>query len=448
VIDITDPTNPTELGYYDTGSWARDVAVSGGYAYVADRENGLRVIDITNPTNPIEVGYYDTGDWTEGVAVSGGYAYVVDRESGLRVVNITDPASPTEVGYYDTGDWAEGVAVSGVYAYVADGHDGLRVIDITDPTNPNEVGYYDTGDRARGVAVSSGYAYVVDGYDGLRVIDITDPTNPTEVGYYDTGDEAYSVAISGGYAYVADGKSGLRVIDITDPTNPTEVGYYDTGDWAYDVAVSGVYAYVADGDDGLYILDCTQATPVMLQAFSASTLSGEVRLTWEVTEETGIASYRLYRSSTEGERGTPYASIEATGRKNYEFVDRDVIAGEKYWYTLSVVDEDGTEKLLGTQEVTVPAPSTLYLGQNYPNPFNPSTEIEVRLPEAMDVELSVYDTGGRLVARLFSGEDGPGVRRYRWDGRDELGRAVPSGVYFYRLRAGKQVLSRKMVLVR
>jgi len=129
-------------------------------------------------------------------------------------------------------------------------------------------------------------------------------------------------------------------------------------------------------------------------------------------------------------------------------VDGDVEAGERYWYTLSAVDRDGTEKLLGSQEVTVPAPSTLYLRQNYPNPFNPSTEIEVRLPEASEVELSVYDMSGRLVARLFSGEDGPGVRRYRWDGRDEFGRPVPSGVYFYRLRAGKQVLSRKMVLVR
>ena len=260
IIDITDPTNPTEGGYYDTGGSAEGVAVSGNYAYVADCWEGLRIIDISDPTNPIESGYYDTGSDAFGVAVSGNYAYVADHIDGLRIIDISDPTNPTESGYYDTGSDAYGVAVNGNHAYVADWGDGLRIIDITDPTNPTESGYYDTGSYAWGVAVSGNYAYVADWGDGLRIIDITDPTNPTESGYYDTGGSAKGVAVSGNYAYVADEGDGLRIIDISDPTSPTESGYYDTGGQARCVSVSGNYAYVADGFAGLRIIDVSDTS--------------------------------------------------------------------------------------------------------------------------------------------------------------------------------------------
>ncbi|MDP8240369.1 MAG: T9SS type A sorting domain-containing protein [Candidatus Hatepunaea meridiana] len=251
VVDITDPENPEEVGFYDTPVDAIGVTVSGDYAYVADYENGLRVVDITDPENPEEVGYYDTPGSSYDVIVSGGYAYIADHSCGLRVVDITDPENPEEIGYYDTPGYANGVTVSGGYAYVVDGwQSGLRVVDITDPENPEEVGYYDTPGYARGVTVSGDYTYVADGGSGLRVVDITDPENPEEVGYFDTPGTARGVTVSSGYAYVTDSRYvGLRVVDITDPENPEEVGYYDTPGEAFGVALS---------EDGLiYVADVT-----------------------------------------------------------------------------------------------------------------------------------------------------------------------------------------------
>jgi len=66
---------PEFVGWVDTPGSARGVAVSGSRAYVADGEEGLRVIDIGNPSAPVEVGFVDTPG-AEDVAVSGGYAYV------------------------------------------------------------------------------------------------------------------------------------------------------------------------------------------------------------------------------------------------------------------------------------------------------------------------------------------------------------------------------------
>jgi Cu/Zn superoxide dismutase len=88
------------------------------------------------------------------------------------------------------------------------------------------------------------------------------------------------------------------------------------------------------------------------------------------------------------------------------------------------------------------------LGQNYPNPFNPTTEINYRVSERVRVTLRVYDVSGALVTTLVDGVAEPGPASAVWNGRDATGRVAPSGVYFYRLAAGGQVETRKMVLLK
>ena len=88
-------------------------------------------------------------------------------------------------------------------------------------------------------------------------------------------------------------------------------------------------------------------------------------------------------------------------------------------------------------------PNTLQLSQNYPNPFNPSTQISFSLPASSAVHLSVFDVTGKEVARLVDGFMEKGVHAVRWEARD-----LPSGIYLYRLEAGRFVQMRKMLLLR
>jgi beta-glucosidase len=89
------------------------------------------------------------------------------------------------------------------------------------------------------------------------------------------------------------------------------------------------------------------------------------------------------------------------------------------------------------------------LEQNYPNPFNPTTAISFDLPHEMSVDLSIYDVSGRLMEVLLDDHPGhPGRNVAVWRGRDELGRTLPSGVYFCRLEAGNFVETRRMTLIR
>lgn len=89
------------------------------------------------------------------------------------------------------------------------------------------------------------------------------------------------------------------------------------------------------------------------------------------------------------------------------------------------------------------------LDQNYPNPFNPATSIGYELDRPSSVSLSVFDCAGRLVRTFVPGETQPAGRHtWRWNGRDDRGRILPSGKYLCQLTAGPVVATRSMVLLR
>lgn len=97
-------------------------------------------------------------------------------------------------------------------------------------------------------------------------------------------------------------------------------------------------------------------------------------------------------------------------------------------------------------------PRVFSLGQNYPNPFNPSTTISFEIPgtsaEKSATSLAIYDIRGRLVKTLVESDLGPGSYKVAWDGRDERGRSVSSGIYFFTLRRGSESLTKKMVAMK
>jgi len=99
------------------------------------------------------------------------------------------------------------------------------------------------------------------------------------------------------------------------------------------------------------------------------------------------------------------------------------------------------------------APATLQLFQNYPNPFNPETAISYQLSpggqEALSyVELLIYNSLGQKVRTLLQARQPAGRYQVKWDGRDDAGREVGSGIYIYQLKAGQYSISKKMILIR
>jgi hypothetical protein len=86
--------------------------------------------------------------------------------------------------------------------------------------------------------------------------------------------------------------------------------------------------------------------------------------------------------------------------------------------------------------------------QNYPNPFNPVTTIEFSLAHEGNCELKIFNVQGQRIRILVSERKTPGRHKVSWDGRNDRGTAVTSGIYFYRLQAGLFVSVKKMIILR
>jgi hypothetical protein len=110
-----------------------------------------------------------------------------------------------------------------------------------------------------------------------------------------------------------------------------------------------------------------------------------------------------------------------------------------------------TEKceVVVTQEIETPfVPNATALMQNFPNPFNPSTTLAFDVAKAGNVTIQVYDVSGRLVVTLLNAYREIGRHRVEWNGKNANGSLVPSGIYFYRMRAAGYDATKKMILVR
>jgi FlgD Ig-like domain len=88
------------------------------------------------------------------------------------------------------------------------------------------------------------------------------------------------------------------------------------------------------------------------------------------------------------------------------------------------------------------------LNQNHPNPFNPTTAITYQLPAPSQVQLTIYNTLGQKVRTLVNDRQNAGNYSVQWDGRNDSGIAMASGVYLYQLRAGEFVQTKKLILMK
>jgi M6 family metalloprotease-like protein len=191
-----------------------------------------------------------------------------------------------------------------------------------------------------------------------------------------------------------------------------------------------------------------QLVATQFQSAAINVVDGDIRLEYVLFDREPDETIRLSRSLFAGAQYRVIAEdLEPASDNRYVYVDEHVEAGRTYYYKLEVVTPGEGARELHRGSATVPA-GQLTLAQNFPNPFNPTTSISFFLPERTRVRLEVYDVAGRLVTRLAEGIFSAGPHSVNWQGVNATGSPVGSGVYVYRLVAGKQIMSRKMLLLK
>jgi hypothetical protein len=494
IVDVSDPANPSLTSYYGSMDSMEDLDVAGDFTFVTAHNGMLRVFNTSNPASPALVTSVVLGNSGSGVDVEGDYLYVSADWAGLLVFNITNPASPALVGSQTSYYRANDVAVVGNYAFIADQTAGFAVMDIRDPTAPVLVGGYNTPSDAREVFIRGNRAYVAD-TGGLQVIDISDPTSPVPAGSFITGGAVNDVFVEGDYAFVTDYYNCLQILQVYDRSmdlnNNTaqSIAYTAAGTidslilsatqsdsilWevstnngqAWQVMANDVWEDVP-GDSATVMwratLTCVEPgvyptcsalqfevdlqVAVLISNFTAVDQNDGVRLEWSISADEAIEGFNIYRQTQSGGLGTQLNQPGLISPADRSYLDADIQNGRSYWYTLTAVKVDGSEVVSRTTRIHTRALS-LALYQNHPNPFNPSTTISYSLPGSLPVNLTIYNLEGKRVVTLVDGNQTGGFKELIWNGRDSAGQPVSSGIYLYRLKAGKNVITRKMVMIR
>lgn len=207
------------------------------------------------------------------------------------------------------------------------------------------------------------------------------------------------------------------------------------------------------GDDGVIVLTTNGGqgppVPVELIAFTALSNGNEVVLNWSTATELNNQMFEMQRKSGSEEFftiGYQKGHGTTTEPQNYTYTDKN-LERNKYFYRLKQLDYLGTYQYSEEIEVDVAGVITFSLSQNYPNPFNPRTVISYQLPVSGLVTLKVYDILGNEIATLVNEEKQPGTYEVNFN-TSSIKHLPSSGIYFYQLRAGAFVETKKMVIMK
>jgi hypothetical protein len=188
------------------------------------------------------------------------------------------------------------------------------------------------------------------------------------------------------------------------------------------------------------------SVPVLISRFDADADADGVSVSWELAGDETADRFTLLRR-TESATAPVVAGEGVVVGTRGSYLDEAVEPATTYHYALVVRTRGGDE--FRSPEVKVTTPSlALELGQNHPNPFNPQTAIPYSLPGVVRAQLSIIDVSGKIVRRLVDETQAAGPHEAVWDGKDDRGGPVSSGVYFYVLDANGDRRTRKLVLLK
>lgn len=403
-----------------------------GYVYVVNRFLGdnIQILDPQNGFSTVKQFSVGAGSDPHDIAVLGANKAYVTRYN-TNVIWIVDPVAGVQTGSIDLSSLADADGLAEVHTMC---RVGGRVFVTVQRLDRNSPGWPPVG---------TSYVAVIDtATDALVDADPVAPgvqpialvgTNP----YSDLELDPYSATL---YVSCA-GRWGLADggVESIDPVDLQSNGIVFT-----ETAAGGdmIDVEIAGGDRGFAIVSDSDFFTLLI-AYNALT---------------GVKTGTLFDPNA-----YVLQDIEVSPSKELFLADRTPTdPGIRIYdvFTNAEIATDPIDTCLPPYDITFSVPvqtgvgdppaarAVVSLGDAYPNPFNPETTIPFALAHGTPVSLTVYDAAGRWVRTIIDGERPSGPQAATWDGEDDAGRRVASGVYFVRLDAGGRALAKKIVLIR
>jgi len=347
------------------------------------------------------------------------------------------------------------------------------------------------GDDDTGIDRGSAYVFYRSGNNWIEQAKLTAPDGMDEDLF------GYSVSISGDYVVIGShydddngSESGSAYIFYRSGANWTEQTKLTASDgtaydwFGYTVSINGDYVAIGahwDDDTGsnsgsAYIFDrigTIWTEQAKLIASDGSTddefgrsisIDGDYVVVGACHDDiNGIDRGSAYIFNKSGTNWIEQAKINASNGADFDYFGCPVsISGNYVLIGANYNDYNGTDSGsayvyfndgVSIEDVTLDIPDYRILLENYPNPFNPTTNISFQLQSESDLEdaeLSIYNIKGQMVINLTNQLTDQSTNRYTvtWNGKDENNQPVSSGIYFYKLKTGKEEQIRKMILLR
>jgi hypothetical protein len=404
-VNTANPNSLIHCREIDYGGIARNIDVDSKFIAVTDDYFGLHILDRSVPERPVPIASFSEMTYWGDVKINDGFVYATSSAGGFRIYDLHE--NPHEISHLPLPGSGSRIFLKDTLAFIGDGSAGLTIINIRDRMNPRIIGRLELENRIiYNIQVQDNLAYVT--YDqfgtpGFGVIDISNVREPIPI-YTSPVFTNYvkGLVIDHHRLFVQGDYSEIKVYDITDPVNPQYLTQIETG---------------TSGNWHIYIED-TLMYSTRVGIYDISDLINPVKLCDMPEMTMGFVKSDDYLYITGAFSGiyTYFIDISSSIKIQNEF-----------------------------------ALKTFNMYQNYPNPFNNSTNINYYIPADMSggaAEMTVYNSLGQEVRSYIFGNQAPGMHQVNWDGRDQRGMTVHSGVYLFRIKYGGTSRSMKAVFLK
>jgi hypothetical protein len=411
-FDVSNPRSVPRRSARLAGREPRDIFVQGLSAWVADW-GGIYEYDLSGTGAPALVDSIPLpGDVIWSIAVRGDHVFATYGSVGLFSCRLHDHDSAGPAHILAGRNWGtfHEIALAGDVAVVA-ASNAVVFVDISRPEALTVLGGINLGSSIYDIDVNGNLVYVAAGYSGVSVVDFTDPAHPALAWNVDTVERTHGIAWREPYLYAGTTK-GLNVYDGADPRRPTLLRQLPLAvDFGSPEFGDGV-AYVPTTTQGLQVLSLTDPK-------NPGSLGGFDPLAFEA--HAVVQNQQVY-----------------------------LAAGDSLYVLPLQVAAPGTAMSAPARDEARPAgvvgiaPALDIV----PNPANPRARVWLTLAEPATAVVDVFDLAGRRIRRLAAGPLPSGRTGLDWNGADEDGRPVASGLYLVRAVLGDRTLTARVQLVR
>lgn len=452
-LDISDPYNISQSAKYHSNNTINSILVKDNIAYVLQQYD-IQVIDISDIYEPEYIYNYQTNNEEYEIEIKENYLYTTGNYSRIHIY---DFSGSNNISYVGESNFNSKAFLLDNFGYSQCG----KVIDFTDPIDFEVISTFQAHEYSNNIAkfgntIGISY-YFCDDWNpnetGIQFFEVTLPNQPQLLGSYDImsdSNKILSLDIENNYIFYIDScQDGLYSLNILNPQNPSISDYYEISNPS-EIFTTPTNAFISTLDEGLLIFDISDPnniafiTSILPHPDSRIETKAIVENNLLVLSDNSWNEFSFYNISDINNPDLISLLKFNMISNDVKYIDSKLFCANDIW-GITIID---VEDFVGVSNYNFCNP-TINTLNNYPNPFNPTTTIEFSITQKTQIELSIFNIKGQKVNTLLTAELEKGTYTTVWNGNNELGKPVSSGIYYCKLNVnGKTEAVHKCLLLK